>query len=64
MLPYSTYRTICKHWQEEMNECALILMCSGPELFMHVFSFFEFVFLQFAEPGTEYIYFYVAPNRF
>lgn len=57
------YGTICKHWQEEMNQYALILLCSGPEHFMRVFSLFGFVFFRFAEPGTEYIHFSFAPNR-
>lgn len=29
---------------------------------MRVFSRFGFVFFQFAEPGTEYIYFFFAPQ--
>lgn len=27
MRHYSVYGTICKHWQEETSECALILFC-------------------------------------
>lgn len=46
-----------------MKEYALILLCSGPELFMRVFSLFGFVFSQFAEPGTESIIFSFAPIR-
>lgn len=48
MRHYSVYGTICKHWQEETSECALILLCvisSGPKLLMCAFVPFSFGFV-------------------